>query len=307
MSLTDVYQPVVIKELLLHEGTRTKADLAAALAAYDLAVQEYYMRIVMRWPKITLTNTGSSTISGAVACSDFCHTRITPMHGWKPCAFAKKKIGDWQEKKKPRERAPEAGASVRYDVLKEAHGKCQLCGLSAEIRPIDIDHIIPQSKAHKNGKVRLHGRLIDVNDRENLQALCFACNRAKRDAYETDFRRRNKLVRDRIPEIIEAEGRRPLVKALFGQKLRAALFDKLTEEHAELLAAKDGVHRLEELADLAEVIFALAAEFGDDQDEFLLRVQAKRKARLLFQRAALLRRRPQSGRLTSSRLFRISS
>ena len=55
MSMTDVYQPVVVKELLTHDGKRTKAQLAAALAQYDLSVQEYYERIVMRWPKITLT------------------------------------------------------------------------------------------------------------------------------------------------------------------------------------------------------------------------------------------------------------
>jgi hypothetical protein len=58
MSMTDVYQPVVIKELLLHGGRRTKAELASALAAYDLSVQEYYERIVMRWPKITLSKHG---------------------------------------------------------------------------------------------------------------------------------------------------------------------------------------------------------------------------------------------------------
>jgi len=53
MSMTEIYQPVVIRELLLNNGMRTKADLATSLAAYDLSVQEYYERIVMRWPKIT--------------------------------------------------------------------------------------------------------------------------------------------------------------------------------------------------------------------------------------------------------------
>ena len=58
MLMTDVYQPVVVKELLLYGGQRTKGELAASLAAYDIAVQEYYERIVMRWPKITLTKHG---------------------------------------------------------------------------------------------------------------------------------------------------------------------------------------------------------------------------------------------------------
>jgi predicted house-cleaning noncanonical NTP pyrophosphatase (MazG superfamily) len=282
MSMTDVYQPVVIKELILHEGTRTKAELATALAAYDLAVQEYYERIVTRWPKITLTKHGiidyerRGSVFRLLPYPDSADARL------KAVRICEEKIGDWLEKRKSRERAPEAGTSVRYEVLKEAHGKCQLCGISSEISPIDIDHIIPRSKADKNGKVRLHGRLIDVNDRENLQALCFACDRAKRDADETDFRRRNKLIRDRIPEIIEAEGRKPLVKALTGQKLHAALFDKLTEEYAELLAAKDGKHKLEELADIAEVVLALAGQYGADEKAFLFLVPDKRAKRGSF-------------------------
>lgn len=276
MSMTDVYQPVVIKELLLHEGTRTKAELAAALAAYDLAVQEYYERIVMRWPKITLSNHGVIDYErrdGLFRLLPYPESADARLDAVRIC---EKKIRDWLEKKKARERAPEAGASVRYEVLKAAGGKCQLCGISAEIKPIDVDHIVSRSKADKNGKVRLHSRLIDVNDQENLQALCFACNRAKRDADKTDFRRRDKLVRDRIPEIIEAEGRKPVVQELTGKKLKAALYDKLVEEHAELLAAKDGKDPLEELADIAEVVFSLAAEYGQDENSFLAYVRRKR-------------------------------
>ena len=48
MSMTDLYQPVIIRELLLHEGVRTKAELAAILASYDASVQEYSEKIVMR-------------------------------------------------------------------------------------------------------------------------------------------------------------------------------------------------------------------------------------------------------------------
>lgn len=279
MSMTDVYQPVIIKELLLHEGIRTKAHLAAALAAYDVSVQEYYEQIVMRWPKITLTKHGvigyerRGSVFRLLPYPDTADARLEALR------ICEQKIAAWQEKKKSKERAPEVGASVRYEVLRSARGKCQLCGISSEICPIDTDHIIPRSKADRNGKVRLHGRLVDVNDRENLQALCFSCNRAKRDADETDFRRRNKLVRDLIPQIIEAEGRKPLVKILVGKNLQAALFDKLVEEHAEFIAAKDSKSKLEELADMAEVIFSLAAQFGDEQDEFLSRVHAKRLKR----------------------------
>jgi hypothetical protein len=54
MSMTDLYQPAVIRELLLHEGKRSKDRLAATLARYDCSILEYYKRVSMRWPKTTL-------------------------------------------------------------------------------------------------------------------------------------------------------------------------------------------------------------------------------------------------------------
>ncbi len=67
-----------------------------------------------------------------------------------------------------------------------------------------------------------------------------------------------KLVRDRIPEIIRASGREPVIEvatgAAFGQLLRA----KLQEEVSEFL----GSGAPEELADILEVLHALAREAG---------------------------------------------
>lgn len=279
MSMTDLYQPAVIKELLRHGGKRTKAQLAAALAQYDLSVQEYYERIVMRWPKITLTKHG--VIDYERRGSVFLLRMMPEDQAAREEAIriCELKIQEWVEKKRSKEKAPEAGASVRYEVLKAAGGKCALCGISAELRPIDIDHIIPRALANKNGKVRKDGRLIDVNSRENLQALCFSCNRAKRDTDQTDFRRTAKLVRDRIPELIRADGRSPEVRQLQGQRLGAALYDKLIEEHAELIAAHQRDQKLEELADMIEVMFALAGHYGADRDALLAIAARKREQR----------------------------
>jgi hypothetical protein len=41
MNMTEVYQPVVIKALLLNHGQSSKDALAAALADYDLAFKDY--------------------------------------------------------------------------------------------------------------------------------------------------------------------------------------------------------------------------------------------------------------------------
>jgi ATP adenylyltransferase len=53
--------------------------------------------------------------------------------------------------------------SLRYDVLKRAGFRCELCGISADERAIEVDHILP----------RKHG---GEDDLINLQALCFKCN-----------------------------------------------------------------------------------------------------------------------------------
>lgn len=279
MAMTDVYQPVIIRELLLNNGTRTKAELATALAGYDLAVQEYYERIVMRWPKITLAKHGivryerNGTLFRLLPYLESVDARLEAIR------LCDAKIDAYLERKKSRDPAPKAGASVRYEVLRGAKGKCQLCGISAEIRPIDIDHIVPQSKADKNGKVRLNGKTLNVNDPQNLQALCFACNRGKRASDQTDFRKKNKLVRDKIPDLISAEGRAPKLKRLSGRSLVTALYDKLAEEHAELLAAADADSLREELADMVEVLFAIAYHYGLTEDDLMNNVHDKREHR----------------------------
>jgi predicted house-cleaning noncanonical NTP pyrophosphatase (MazG superfamily) len=68
-----------------------------------------------------------------------------------------------------------------------------------------------------------------------------------------------KLVRDRIPEIIRASGKEPLVRVADAEVFRDLLRDKLVEEVDEFLAS-DG--DLEELADILEVVLALADDLG---------------------------------------------
>jgi predicted house-cleaning noncanonical NTP pyrophosphatase (MazG superfamily) len=177
-------------------------------------------------------------------------------------------------KKQSVEKSPAVNESVRYKVLKRAKGKCELCGIPSSLRPIDIDHIIPQSKANKYGKVVRDGKPINVHDLDNLQALCFKCNRAKRDTDDTDFRRVEKLVRDKIPEIMREQGKEPVVKPLTGKALKIALREKLVEEVEEFLEG----HKTEELADIIEVAFSIANLKGVSDEELLAVVNEKRES-----------------------------
>ena len=64
----------------------------------------------------------------------------------------------------------------------------------------------------------------------------------------------NKLVRDNIPEIIQAAGKEPKTHILGDDEYVTALVEKLGEEYDEFKAN----HTIEELADMQEVILALA-------------------------------------------------
>jgi len=74
----------------------------------------------------------------------------------------------------------------------------------------------------------------------------------------------HKLVRDRIPEIIISQGKTCRTRILDYGEYAAELRTKLNEETEEYLNADSDGQALEELADMLEVIFALAEIHGSD-------------------------------------------
>lgn len=85
----------------------------------------------------------------------------------------------------------------------------------------------------------------------------------------------HKLVRDRIPEIIEADGKTCVSATLSNEDYIALLDQKLNEELAEYQESKS----LEELADLLEVMQAVVKARGWTLDE-LEQVRADKAAKL---------------------------
>ena len=77
------------------------------------------------------------------------------------------------------------------------------------------------------------------------------------------MKRYDKLVRDRIPQIIRDGGRDCRTRTLSQEEYVARLHDKLREELDEYLASGE----MEELADLCEVIRAVAAARGSSMEE----------------------------------------
>ena len=73
----------------------------------------------------------------------------------------------------------------------------------------------------------------------------------------------NKLVRDLIPEIIQKSGNKAVIRTLNDQEYSEMLEKKLLEEANEYITDKT----VEELADILEVVYALASLKGATKEE----------------------------------------
>ncbi len=94
----------------------------------------------------------------------------------------------------------------------------------------------------------------------------------------------HKLVRDRIPEIIEKDGKTCVCSELSQEDYIIMLDQKLNEELAEYQESKS----MEELADLLEVMSAVAAARGSSLDEVERIRLGKKEKRGGFKKKILL-------------------
>jgi ATP adenylyltransferase len=81
----------------------------------------------------------------------------------------------------------EISGTTRYEVLRRAGFRCDLCGISAEERAIEVDHILP----------RRHG---GTDDLSNFQALCYKCNANKGARDDSDLRAVREPMADRVAD-----------------------------------------------------------------------------------------------------------
>lgn len=97
----------------------------------------------------------------------------------------------------------------------------------------------------------------------------------------------NKLVRDNIPNIIKAKGEMPVIKILDDDAYKIELEKKLNEEYHEVLEAV-GVDRIEELADMLEIIRALAKLEGKTLQDVIDTANLKNQKRGAFEEKIFL-------------------
>jgi ATP adenylyltransferase len=181
MRMSHIYQPVMIRELLTHGGKASIRNIAAAFLARDTSQLEYYEQITKDMPGKVLSKHG-------VVQRDGEEYRLTtdPLSLSSPeqdelIRLCDEAIGTYLQKRGTavydhrRAALRYLSGSLRYEVLKRAGFRCELCGISADERAIEVDHIVP----------RKHGGKDDLT---NLQALCFKCNANKGARDDEDFR-----------------------------------------------------------------------------------------------------------------------
>lgn len=182
MRMQHIYQPVMIKTLL--ESKENKASvrqIAEQFLQKDESQIEYYMQITRAMPGKVLSRHGIVRYESGSFILNLKHDDLTPQQRLELIALCESKVDEY-EKARGRliwlHRIKDPGyvpGSLRYQVLKKAKFRCELCGISAEEKALDVDHIVPRNKG---GKTVI----------ENLQALCYTCNSQKRDLDDTDFR-----------------------------------------------------------------------------------------------------------------------
>jgi len=181
MRMSHVYQPVMLRALLISMGEASIREIAKALLSEDQSQIEYYEQITKRMVgRVLTTNHGITTKTGDVyvlngfsELSQSERDELIALCNQKLAEFLERRSDPWSHRRQTDGYVP---GTLRYEVLKRARFRCELCGISAEEKALEVDHIIPRN----------HG---GVDDAFNLQALCYSCNATKRDRDDTDFRR----------------------------------------------------------------------------------------------------------------------
>ena len=96
----------------------------------------------------------------------------------------------------------------------------------------------------------------------------------------------DKLVRDRIPEIIETSGKKCDIEVVSDEIALEYLYKKLNEEVSELLEDKN----LDEICDCLEVLFAIGKKYGYSEKDLVDRRNEKKNSRGGFEKNIVLKK-----------------
>jgi len=182
MRMSHIYQPVMLRTLLENGGECHQADIAKALTMNDESQIEYYTQITNNMVGKVLRNHGivardkNTKFYNLEGYSRFNQEQIDSLI--QACTERLEGFLDARGKTIFDHRRKSSGyisGTIRYEVLKRAKFHCELCGVPADEKALEVDHILPRN----------HGGSDEIS---NFQALCYSCNAMKRDRDDTDFR-----------------------------------------------------------------------------------------------------------------------
>ena len=228
MKMSHIYQPVMLIELLKNRGSASVRDIARALLGYDVSQLEYYEditkkmvgRVLTNYRGITSKDKDQYSLNGFKSLND---KEITQLVGY--CEVKLKDFMDdrgdsvWQHRRRS---SGYLSGTLKYEILKRAKFRCELCGISAEQKALEVDHIIPRNSG-------------GTDDISNLQTLCYSCNAMKRDRDDTDFRQVSSSYEDREAGCIFCE--MPKERVVEENELAYAIYDKypVTPKHTLII------------------------------------------------------------------------
>ncbi|WP_316979544.1 HIT domain-containing protein [Shumkonia mesophila] len=178
--MSHVYQPLMIKTILVGGGAATRRQIAAAFLAADLSQLEYYEQIAKNYPTHTLKRHGIIEHRQGVyrlpeelaRLNEWERASLVAMCDARVAEYvALRQAAIWRHRAQNFDPIP---GTLRYKVLMRAKGRCEACGVSNQERALQVDHILPRTQGGSN-------------DLSNLQALCSTCNAQKLDRDITDF------------------------------------------------------------------------------------------------------------------------
>lgn len=163
MKMSGLYQPVIIKHLILENGQAALESIAKELTTLDEEAVEDYVQKLKIHPKAVLKKHGIAEIEKD-SYRLLMELGDTKENLLKIC---NEKILSYMEQRGLEPGRP-GGWGIKRIKLIEKYPYCTLCGTKPSDGTIglDIDHIIPASKGGSD-------------DESNLQVLCAKCNRAK--------------------------------------------------------------------------------------------------------------------------------
>ena len=216
MRMSHIYQPVMLMTLLEGGGKASVRDIASSILIHDESQIEYYEQITKEMVGRVLRNHAVVKKEGKeFELLDF--EKLTDEQVTELKEHLHAKLNDFKERRGAsiwQHRKMSEGyisGTIRYEVLKRAKFRCELCGISAEIKALEVDHIIPRNKGGSD-------------DPTNFQSLCYSCNAMKRDRDDTDFRKVIESYGHRVPGCVFCE--LPVDRIAVENELCVAVADK---------------------------------------------------------------------------------